>query len=217
MKLFYNNITTGIISFIISFLLFFTIMIYPFFTQKAEEKAALKNQPSVAYTPPRSEKTTNVKINIENCPTDFLVKISPKSEKITVSCKSVSKEKYSKQISFNTEGFKNVVNYLNGVEIETPYGLPSPANTDIIIAANERLFVYGASLAALLCNEASPTAERLTYCCYALGEVCLKFIKEGDTELYKFLNQNCETDISYTEYYDNYKALKETIKYADVD
>lgn len=217
MKLFYNNITPGIISFTICFLMFLAIMIHPFFTQKTEEKTVLKNQTSVAYTPPRSAKTTNVKISIENCPTDFSVKLLPKNEKISVSYKEASKEEYSKQINFNIEGFKNVVNYLNGVEIETPYGLPSPANTDIIIATDEKLFVYGASLAALFCNKAAPSAERLSYYCYALGELCLKFIKEGDTELYKFLNENCETNVSYTDYYDNYKYLKETIKYADID
>lgn len=224
MKLFNKNTATGIISFALSFIIFSFIMLYPFFTKRTEEKAVAKSQNSVAYSPTVEMKEACIKISIEKCPADFFVNILPQKGKIRVSAaannpesKNLNKEKYTKRISFSLRGFENTVNYLGGVEIETPYGLPSPANTDIIIAKDEKLYVYGASLAALLVETAAPTPERGLYYCYALGEVCLKFLKEGEPDLYKFLNRNSETDISYTDYYDNYEYLKLAVKYADIE
>lgn len=215
---FRNKILTGIISFIVCFSFFSSLMIFPVFTKKSEEQTALKNQISVAYSPPQNMEDTNIKITIADCPAVFLLKILPKNQKIKILCGlNFKREDYSKTIDLTTEGFEEVINYLGGVEIETPYGLPSPANTDEIIAKNEKLFVYGGSLAALLCKQAAPSHERRLYYCYVLGEVSLKFLNNGTTELYKILNKNAKTDISYTDYYDNYKALKSTIKYADIE
>ena len=225
MKKFFKPITSGLISFCVCFLIFGLIIIYPFFSHSSEEKTALKNQPSIVYKAPQNYKTISIKIDIEECPVAFLLKILPKNQNLSITCKSKSAngnievfkaDEYSKQINFSLYGFENTVNFLGGVEIETPYGLPSPAKNDIIIAKDERLFVYGASLGALLCEEKIPTAERASYYCYVLGELCLKFLKEGSTQCYKFLNNNAETDISYTDYYDNYTSLKETIKYANI-
>ncbi|MBO5105817.1 MAG: hypothetical protein J6C29_02855 [Clostridia bacterium] len=225
-----KHIIIGIISFLVCFTIFFSLMLFPFFKYEATEKAVLKNEQSIAYNRQQNKESINIKISIEDCPVAFLLRILPKNQKLSISCsyellsdKSNEKTtkfnnfKYSKQITFSLSGFENTVNFLGGVEIETPYGLPSPSKNDIIIAKDERVFVYGASLGALLCKEPYPTQERMDYYCYALGEVCLKFLKEGSLEAYKFLNKNCSTDISYTNYYDNYKSLKESIKYTDVD
>lgn len=229
MKNLFKNIIIGTISFTICFFIFFIIMIYPNFTSNSAKEAALKNQPSVTYSPPDSVETISVKISIDGCPVDFLLKILPKNQKLNIECRPTflinSKEKkaigyekseYTKRISFSLLGFENMVNFLGGIEIETPYGLPSPAQNNEILAKDEKLFVYGASLSALFCEADNPTTERMSYYCYAFGEVSLKFLNNGNTELYKFLKKNCETDISYTDYYDNYKSLKTAIKYTDI-
>ena len=218
-----KNTTTALISFLICFFIFSAIMLYPLFSEKSEEQTALKNEVSVAYSPlPETEKI-GIKITVEGCPIAFLITIMPKNGSLKTVCitnedaNANRKKEYSRKIAFTLKGFEDTVDFLGGVEIETPYGLPSPANTSLIIAKDERLFVYGASLGALLCQDAAPSKEKSAYFCYALGELCLKFIKEGDPELYKFLNQSSETDISYTDYYDNYKNLKETVKFTDID
>ena len=69
------------------------------------------------------------------------------------------------------------------------------------------------------CFAKNPTPPKKEWIIIAmLWERCaLNFLQEGSLEAYKFLNKNCSTDISYTNYYDNYKSLKESIKYTDVD
>lgn len=217
-----KNTLTALISFFICFFIFSTTIAYPLFSKKYKEQTVLKREGSVAYSPLPDTEKIGIKITVEGCAAAFLITVLPKTKTVKTDCitnestNANPKKDYSHSIDFTLKGFENTVNFLGGVEIETPYGLPSPANTSIIIAKDEKLFVYGASLGALL-TKAAPSPERLSYYCYALGELCLKFIKEGDPELYKVLNQNSKTDISYTDYYDNYKYLKEAIKYADID
>lgn len=216
MKRYFSPIITGFLSFSLCFLIFLAILFCQNFTPSSTELTAQKNQPSVPYSPPFSL-NAKIKIRLENCPADFLLEILPKKGKIKVYTASKSKnEENFKKIEFTTKGFEKLINYLGGVVIETPYGLPAPAKNGKMLTKNEKLLVYGASLGTLLCEEKNPTPERLNYYCYVLGEICLKFFKEGNTELYKFLNKNSKTNISYTDYYDNYKSLKTAIKYADI-
>lgn len=217
-----KNVLTAITSFLICFLMFLAIIFYPLFIENSKEQTTLKNQASIAYSPLSDTEKLGIKITIEGCTINFLMTIMPKHKTIKIGCLSnknnSSKQKeYKHQINFSLKGFENTVNFLGGVEIETPYGLPSPAKTNAIIAKDEKLFVYGASLGVLLCDEADLSAERINYYCYALGEVCLKFLKNGNTTLYKHLKNNSQTDISYTDYYDNYKYLKATIKSVSLD
>lgn len=204
------------------------VFVFSFLPYDKLEKKVNKNQSDITYSPSKGDLAVSVLIDIENCPAEFLAKISLENQKVSLSCKPkkcVSKngesingfntDEYEKRIVFSELQFSDITNYLNGVELETPYGLPSPANDDITITKNERVMVYGASLLALLTKEKSPTSERMGYYCYALSEICLKFLKNCDLDHYKFLNNNSNTDISYTEFYDNFKYLKVGIKYTD--
>ena len=217
MKNYFKRAITGFISFSLCFLIFFVILICQNLTFEPKEQTAVKSQSSIPYSPSQTLKSTSIKITLEGCATSFLLEILPENKKINVySNPDLKNKKYVKKIDFTIKGFEGLINYLNGVEIETPYGLPAPSKNGKLLAKNEKLSAYGASISALFCGEKNPTAEKTNYFCYVLGEICLKFLKEGDTELYKFLNKNSKTNISYTDYYDNYKSLKTAIKYADI-
>ena len=226
--MFFKKTITALISFLISIFLFLSVLTLSFLPYNSKEQSVNNIKSDVPYSPSKSDLLVKILIDIENCPAEFLAKISLKNQKVSLSCrpkKCVSKngesingfntDEYEKRIAFSELQFSDIINYLNGVELETPYGLPSPANDDITLTKNERVMVYGASLLALLTKEKSPTNERMGYYCYALSEVCLKFLKNCDLDHYKFLNNNSNTDISYTEFYDNFKYLKEGIKYTD--
>ena len=226
MKNILNKSLTALSSFVICLFLFLSVMFLSDFPIKHKEKTVAKNQPDIAYSAAQNNIDTNILIDIDACPVQFLAKISSKSKKVSVSCKPKATKKeqglavfdktdYQKQINLTLLEFESIVNFLGGVEVETPYGLPSPANAEIIITKNERLLAHGASLGALLCKEKEPSAEKMAYYSYILSEICLKFLKNCDTEYYKFLNDNSETDISYTEYYDSFKALNQSIKHTD--
>lgn len=227
-KIFFKKAITGFLSFLISILIFSLVFVFSFFHYDQAEKNVNKNQSDITYSPSKSDLSVSVLIDIENCPAEFLAEISLEKQKVSLSCRpksyistsgetqnSFDANEYEKRIELSKLQFSDIINYLNGVELETPYGLPSPANADITLTKNERVTVYGASLTALLTKEKTPANERMGYYCYALCEVCLKFLKNCDLDYYKFLKNNSKTDISYTEFYDNFKYLKEGIKYTE--
>ena len=213
-------ITIALISFIISLFIFSSIMLYLFLPNNSKEITVEKTDASVPYSPPYELKEFTVLISIDNCPINFQAIFSLKNKNIVLSClpkNSVNssneeiKAPSDKTIAFTLSGFKNTVNFINGIEIETPYGLPAPAGTGAIIAQDEKLNVYGASICTMFTAEKQPSVEKQAYYCYVMGELCFKFIKECTTESYKTLNQSSKTNISYTEFYDNFKSLKNGI------
>ncbi len=210
MKNFTNYILTGFISLLICFFMFFAVMSYLFIPKGNKSEMVAKTNSSVPYSPTIEMPKVSLFIKIENCPVAFNLKISETNQKLLVTHNEnlSANEKNTRQITFDITGFENTINYLGGVEIDTPYGLPSPAKNKKIIAENEKLLVYGASLGEILTSELNPSDERKSYYCYVIKELCVKFLKECTPESYKFLKRNCETDISYTEFYDNYKSLK---------
>ena len=118
-----------------------------FFTpSESNYNAVQKTQSFVPYFNTNT-KSTYVKTSIENCAVDFLITISHKNKNVSVNCIEdfSAPENPYKSISFDLSGFENMVNSLGGIEIETPYGLPSPYKNKTIIAKDERLLVYGAS------------------------------------------------------------------------
>lgn len=226
--LFFKKTITALISFLISFFLFLLVLTFSFLPYNSKEKSVNNIKSNIPYSPSKSDLSVSVLIDIENCPAEFLANIYLEKQKVSLSCRPKSyistsgetqngfdADEYEKRIELSKLQFSDIINYLNGVELETPYGLPSPANADITLTKNERVMVYGASLTALLTKEKTPANERMGYYCYALSEVCLKFLKNCDLDYYKFLKNNSKTDISYTEFYDNFKYLKEGIKYTD--
>lgn len=228
MKKSFKIVSTALISFIICLALFLSVVFLTLMPLESKEIAVTKPQQKVNYFIGNKKISTTILINIENCPTHFFVKLSSESQKVTIYCEPKNcisqtgtflegfrKDECQKHISFTAFQLDDVINFLGGVELETPYGLPSPANTNTLIAKDERTVVYGASLRAILCKEKEPSATQMNYYGYLLSEVCLKFLKNCDTNYYKFLKNNSETDISYADFYDNFKTLKESIKYAD--
>jgi hypothetical protein len=183
-------------------------MSHIFTPSESNYKAAQKAQSLVPYFNVNT-KITYVKTSIENCAVDFLITISHKRKNVSVNCieEFSAPENSYKSITFNLSGFENMVNSLGGIEIETPYGLPSPYKNKTIIAKDEKLLVYGSSLGEILTKK-TITTEMAEYYCYILEELCIKFLNDCTPESYTLLNQNCETNISYTDFYDNYKSLK---------
>jgi len=215
MKKITNFIFTAFTSLIISLLLFFMVSLYLFIPNKSNHITAQKNETGIPYFYSDKIKSVTFLISIENCPVDFFIDASSEHEslKVTHTAKNIAAaKKYQKQIYFDIEGLENFVNYLGGIEIETPYGLPSPAKNKKIIAKNEKLLVYGVSLGEILTDESSPSDQRIAYYCYIIKELCFKFLSECTIDSYKFLKQNCKTDISYADFYDHYEAFKDIIK-----
>ena len=203
---------TSLITFLICFFIFLTAMLYFVIPKPTNEKTAQKAQSSVPYYNNSGATIQNaiILLKIENCPIKFFITLSPKASTLSVNYEEPinTDKKYTHCITFERNGFENTVNFLGGVEIETPYGLPCPAKNKKIIAKDEKLLAFGASLGELLTTEPAPSNERKSYYCYVVKELCLKFFSNCTTESYKFLKKNCETDISYTEFYDNYKSLE---------
>lgn len=210
MKKITSFIFIGFISLLICFFMFFMVILCLFIPKNPHHMPAEKSESSIPYSSPLPIPSSTILLQIENCPVRFLIKTSPKKANLSVTCTEdfPSENKSIRNISFKLDEFENTVNYLGGVEIETPYGLPCPAKNKKIIAKDEKLLVHGASLGEILTIEATPSTERKNYYCYVIKELCLEFFSECTPESYKFLKQNCETDISYTEFYDNYKSLK---------
>jgi len=239
MKNLQKFLITGFISLLICFSLFFSAMSPIVFSQQANTKTVQKTDSSVPYYPTLISKSCGILLRIDECPVIFLVKFLPEKKTLSIGCMPekiinsegkkliafenesgisvLGYEKYNKTISFTLSGFENMINYLNGIEIETPYGLPAPAKNNTILARGEKMKVYGASLGIILTEAKQPSSERLAYYCYVIGELCLEFLKECTTESYKFLNQNSKTDISYTDFYDNYEGYKSSINNAVCD
>ncbi|MBQ4131208.1 MAG: hypothetical protein IJD71_02585 [Clostridia bacterium] len=228
MKHFLNRALTALISLLICLAIFLTVMFLTLSPYKTSEIAVTKQQQEIGYYTQSIAISASILIDIETCPTLFLAKLTTKNQKITVFCKPkkcmsqtddnldcFNKSEYQRYIRLTALQLDDITNYLGGIELETPYGLPSPANTNTLIAKDERTLVYGASLSALICKEKEPSVTKMAYCCYVLSEICLKFLKNCDTDYYKFLKNNSETDISYADFYDNFKALRDTIKYTD--
>ena len=206
MKFFKSFIIPCFISLIISFSMFFMAMSYIFIPQTTKYETAEKTESLIDYFESELKDITII-VSVENCPVDFLINIYPKQKDIYVEHSNGSNNQNTRTIRFNVSGFENVINYINGIEIETPYGLPSPTKNQTIIAKDEKVLAYGASIGEIITGEASPSRERKEYYCYIFEEICIKFLKDCTPERYKFLKQNCETDISYTEFYNNYKYL----------
>lgn len=237
MKIISRFIITSFTSASICLLVFSIIIFSIFLPEKSNNKTVQKVQSNIAYTPIDTTLNPSLLIVIEECPVLFLVKLLQKNHNLSVSCMPkfsvndknqklkdyknketlthFTKEECNKKIVFNIINFEKIINYLNGLEIETPYGLPLPAKSNTTIDVNERVCAYGASVGALLTQEKQPSNEKMAYYCYIIGELSLKFLSTCDTESYKFLNQNSITDISYTEFYDNYKSLKNNIAYVN--
>lgn len=230
-------IITSFTSTAICLLTFSIIVLSIFLPEKSNDKTVQKIQSDITYTPNINTIDTTLLIVIEECPIIFLVRLLQKNYNLSVSCMpkfSVNNKKQKlkdcknkevvthftteecdKKIVFSIMNFEKIINYLSGVEIETPYGLPSPVKNNTTLAINERICAFGASIGALLTSEKQPSTEKMAYYCYIIGELSLKFLNNCDTKHYKFLNQNSKTDISYTEFYDNYKSLKSDIKYVN--
>ena len=208
-----NFIVTSLLSFFICSLMLLSVMLCLFLPDGSDNtpyKTAQKTESTIPYSYSADTKNAEVLISLENCPVDFLVKLSPKAGNVSVKTapNNSLKDKSLKYITFNVSGFENMINYLGGIEIETPYGLPNPAKNKKIIAKDELLTVYGASLGEILNGEPQPSIERKSYYCYIVEKICIAFLTDCTPERYKFLKQNCETNISYTEFYDSYKSLK---------
>lgn len=203
-----NFIIPCFFSLLISFSAFFITMNLVFMPNSRESEVVQKNEYDIPYFTDEA-KNIPLFINIEYCPIDFLINISVKQKNISVNyITDFNNEENIKSIRFTHSGLENVINFLGGIEIETPYGLPSPYNDQTTLAKDERLLAFGTSIRKIFTEDASPTAEKKEYYCYILEELCIKFLDDCTTENYKFLKQNCETDISYTEFYDNLQSIK---------
>lgn len=120
-------------------------------------------------------------------------------------------------ITLNANSFSDFIDLVGGVTLQTPYGLTSPANKEKYIAADEELHFFGDTALEIMLFENKPDTERLTYYAKITALACSAALKDFKSEAFEFIINNCKTDISYIDFYDNEENLSlctENIKHS---
>ncbi len=115
-------------------------------------------------------------------------------------------------IRLSSNSFLNWVDRVGGVTADTPYGLPAPSGANQTLALNEKLHLYGKSIITLFSQTNHPDRERLLYAAELFAGLLKAEISDFTKEDYLFLKNNGETDISYSDFYDNTDILSACAK-----
>lgn len=108
-----------------------------------------------------------------------------------------------RKIILNNSDITAIINSAGGINTTTPYGIPSPANPEILIENYGCNHIYGQTVVTLLNLFSYPNAEQLCYSAKLIALTVKQFLIDFSKEKYYILN-NSNTDISYTDFY-NYR------------
>ncbi len=232
-KLKRKNFLYFVVSFFLCFATCSATFIPLIIPQKQETKPADTNYSYATY----ENLSVDIILVLTDAPLDFYIKLNTSASMCRVTAfakKSVKnstqflsasaspKEKakffdksIDRSIILNTEALTNLTDFLGGIVCDTPYGLPSPAKEKTAIALNETLLMYGSSAMAIIKSEPFPDSERAKYSAKIIALIVQKFLKAADMEAYLLLENSGETDISYSDYYDNRSLLSVAGKYIE--
>lgn len=233
MKLKRKSFLYFLVSFFVCFATCSTTFIPLLIPQKQETKPADTNYPFATY----QNLNVDIVLVLTDAPLDFYIELStsaslcrvtafPKrlvkksTEFLKDSASPKEKAKFldkniDRSIVLSTEVLKNLTDFLGGIVCDTPYGLPSPAKEKTTIALNETLLMYGSSIVAIIKSVPFPDSERAKYSSKLISLIVQKFLKNADMEAYLLLENSSETDISYSDYYDNRSLLSVASKYTE--
>ncbi len=124
-------------------------------------------------------------------------------------CYNFFGERITKTVSISNEALGLIIDRLGGIIIKPIYGIKSPSNPEITISAGEdEEQVFGGAIIDILGMEKRPSYEQQLYCSNILLTVLKKGILNLDEDLFEDFINNCQTDISFSDFIDHKDSLK---------
>lgn len=227
-KKFFKNANIFICTVLLCTLLF-AISIIPTGILKTNSSSAIVAEAPNYTAPYQKRSNAFLCICIDNFPFFFAVTLKPNISSTEVVCipvfsvqNSISPLKYplTKQvvseflgksvdgmIKLSPNAFLNWADRVGGVTANTPYGFPAPSGTNQTLTSNEQLHLYGKSIVTLFLQTKHPDRDRLLYYAELFAGLLKSEICNFTKEDYLFLKNNGETDISYSDFFDNTDIL----------
>ena len=143
-----------------------------------------------------------------DCFCDCLIK----SDNHTDSNNEYSKKKDNgKFLNITSETLANVINSIGGIDTEYSGFLDLPAGMRKYEIQKEAVHIYGSTFQKMLTESEKPNSETLKALSYGFADFIKKYILLFSDKDFLFLSENCETDISYVDYYDNIASFKKSV------
>lgn len=217
-------------SFLIAFTLFASVISVCIISPNKEIFVADQNLKESYYVPPLPVLNKKYLVEITNLPLYFYISLNSSTSECTVITIPKSSVKNSTVnfdtnnplenfekffslspdtlISINSSALEQFVNLSGGVNMPTPYGITSPANSHKLIATHDTATIFGCNFLSIISDDDLPNQNRMSYyseiICRALESILSDFSQKD----LAFFNEKIKLSISYVNYYNNHKSVE---------
>ncbi len=180
--------------------LFSAVLIMSPLLFRVEEAAVDRDLGSIPYT----ESTISISLNLDFVPIFSAIEFSPATGSLKVSVfESEIAQTTHRKLTLTKENITQIVNKIGGVTLTTPVVFSYPGNGEDF-KTSDPIHLFGNDSVKFLENYSKNSLKAVGE---FLGNLVAKYIKNFTKEKYYYIAE-CETNISYADYYDHKEKLE---------